>query len=433
VDGATYTYDNAGNRVSKTNLLNGITEQYTYDPLYQLTQVIQGGTTTERYTYDAVGNRLSSLNLPTYSYNSSNELTATSAAAFTYDANGNTLTKADSAGTTQYSWDFENRLIQAVVPAVGTTTFRYDSFGRRIQKSGPNGTVTYIYDGANVVEEVDSAGNFLGRYIQGAGIDGPLSELRSGANAFYEVDGLGSVTSLSSATGTILESYVYDSFGNVGAQRGSFGNPYRYTARDYDPETGLQYSRARYYDLSVGRFISEDPLGPVIGNLNIYKYVQNNPLTFVDPSGLQHSPGGPWHPDPWISYGCNVHDSCATLSWKIDIFKKIIASHVAWDLANNTNRHQSDIAQHLNGLAWCIELHQLKCVANKCPKTRKVPESAPNPDFHPYAIPVIDPIADWIVERLHEIRDFNPNNIQWEPNGQNVPPWWRLPPPVWDY
>src|SRR5258707_3445071 len=69
LDGATYTYENAGNRITKGNSLNSVTEQYTYDPLYQLTQVTQGATTTENYSYDAVGNRLSSLGMSTYSYN----------------------------------------------------------------------------------------------------------------------------------------------------------------------------------------------------------------------------------------------------------------------------------------------------------------------------------------------------------------------------
>ena len=91
-------------------------------------------------------------------------------------ANGNTLSKSDSSGTTQYSFDFENRMTQAVVPGVGTTTFRYDPFGRRIQKSGPLGTTNFLYDNANLLEEVDNAGNVLSRYTFG-GLDQPLSQL----------------------------------------------------------------------------------------------------------------------------------------------------------------------------------------------------------------------------------------------------------------
>ena len=115
LDGASYGYDYAGNRTSKTNYLNGITSNYGYDAIYELLQVTQGGSTTESYSYDAVGNRLSSSGVPTYSYNSSNELTSNSTGSYTYDANGNTL--SDPSGK-HYSWDFENRLTQAVNPGV---------------------------------------------------------------------------------------------------------------------------------------------------------------------------------------------------------------------------------------------------------------------------------------------------------------------------
>jgi YD repeat-containing protein len=123
---------------------------------------------------------------------------------FSYDANGNTLT--DSSGK-QYTWDFENRLTQAVVPGAngGTTTFKYDPFGRRIQKSGPLGTTNYLYDGMNadskIIEEVDNVTNVLGRYTSGNLIDEPLSILQSGATSYFEQDGLGSVTSLSNGAG----------------------------------------------------------------------------------------------------------------------------------------------------------------------------------------------------------------------------------------
>ena len=193
LDGASYTYDNAGNRTSKTNYLNGITENYTYDALYQLTQVTQGGGTTESYSYDAVGNRLSSVGVPQYNYNSSNELTSNSSGSYTYDANGNTLT--DSSGK-QYTWDFENHLTQVVNPGVGTTTFRYDPFGRRIQKSGPLGTTNFLYDGPNLIEEVDGGGNVLASYTFSRKIDQPLSVLRSGVTSYYEQDGIGSVSAL---------------------------------------------------------------------------------------------------------------------------------------------------------------------------------------------------------------------------------------------
>ena len=89
IDGAAYTYDSAGNRTAKTNELLAVTSNYTYDPLYELTQVTQATTTPENYSYDPVGNRLSSLGVSSYTNNSSNELTSTSAASYVYDANGN--------------------------------------------------------------------------------------------------------------------------------------------------------------------------------------------------------------------------------------------------------------------------------------------------------------------------------------------------------
>jgi YD repeat-containing protein len=70
------------------------------------------------------------------------------------DANGNTL--CDPSGKS-YSWDFENRLVSAVVPGTGTVAFKYDPFGRRIQKSSPLGTTNYLYDGSNLLAEIDNA------------------------------------------------------------------------------------------------------------------------------------------------------------------------------------------------------------------------------------------------------------------------------------
>ncbi len=295
-DGASYAYDNAGNRTSKTNYLNGIAEGYTYDLLYQLTQVTQGGGTTESYSYDDVGNRLSSSGVPSYNYNASNQLTSSSIGSYTYDNNGNTLTDAQGRS---FTWDFENRLIQAVVPGAngGTPAFRYDPFGRRIQKAGPLGTTNYLYDGANILEEVDNSGSVLARYTDGKIIDEPLSELRSGATSYYEQDGLGSITSLSGSSGTIATTYTYDAFGNLSVSTGSVANYYRYTGREFDTETGLYYYRARYYDPSVGRFLCEDPIAFVAG-INFYPYVHNDPVSYIDPSGLQHYRPIPPKPKP---------------------------------------------------------------------------------------------------------------------------------------
>ena len=142
LDGATYTLDNAGNRLTRTQLPTGTASTFGYDNTYELLFVTQGGSTTESYTYDPVGNRLTDLGSSSWSYNTSNELTARPSATYTFDQDGNTLTLVNSSGTTTYSWDFENRLTSVTLPGSGgTVTFKYDPMGRRIYKSSSSGRV----------------------------------------------------------------------------------------------------------------------------------------------------------------------------------------------------------------------------------------------------------------------------------------------------
>ena len=299
--------DAAGNRTAKSDLLAGVTSNYAYDAIYQLAQVTQGASTTESYSYDAVGNRLSSLGASPYAYNVSNQLTAKPGATYTYDANGNTVGKTDASGATAYAWDYENRLASVTLPSTGgTVTFKYDPFGRRIYKSSSSGTSVFTYDGDNLVEETNAAGGVVARYSQGLNIDEPLAMLRGASTSYYHADGLGSVTSLTNAAGALAQTYTYDSFGKLTASAGSLMNSFQYTARESDPETGLYYYRARYYDPNAGRFLSEDPLNINGDDLNFYRYVGNSSVSFYDPAGLQrvNSPrtGPPsstaWFPNP---------------------------------------------------------------------------------------------------------------------------------------
>ena len=203
------------------------------------------------------------------------------------DYNGNTLTKVVGSNTTSYTWDFENRLTSVVLPGSGgTISLAYDPFGRRIKKVTPTTTSIFAYDGDNLVEETNSSGTAVARYSQGLNIDEPLAMLRSSATSFYNADGLGSVTSLGNAAGALAQTYTFDSFGNQTASSGSLTNPFQYTARESDPETGLYYYRARYYDPLASRFPSEDPLGFGGRGVNFYAYVDNRPLDSRDPYGL---------------------------------------------------------------------------------------------------------------------------------------------------
>ena len=163
-------------------------------------------------------------------------------------------------------------------------SFKYDPFGRRIYKSSPSSASIYAYDGDNIAEETNSTGTAVARYAQGLNIDEPLAMLRSGATSYYQADGLGSLTSLSTTSGAIANTYTYDSFGNLTASTGSVTNSFRYTGREWDSETNLYYYRARYYDPAAGTFLSEDAIG-FNGGLNFYSYVNNSPTMLVDPLG----------------------------------------------------------------------------------------------------------------------------------------------------
>ncbi len=285
LDGATYTVDNAGNRLTRTPQPGGTVSTFGYDNIYELLSVTQGGTTKEGYTYDPVGNRLTSLGSAAWAYNASNELNSRPSFTYTYDLNGNTQTSVGPSGTTTYSWDFENRLTGVTLPGSGgTVTFKYDPFGRRIYKSSSSATSIYAYDGDNLAEEANATGAAVARYMQSANVDEPLAMLRSNTS-YYEGDGLGSLTSLSNASGSLANNYTYDSFGNLVTSAGSLTNSFRYTGREFDSETALYYYRARYYDETSGRFLSEDPIG-FGGGVHFYAYVGNNPVGLVDPFGL---------------------------------------------------------------------------------------------------------------------------------------------------
>ncbi len=129
-----------------------------------------------------------------------------------------------------------------------------------------------------------STGSPVARYLHGLNIDEPLAMLRSSVTSYYEADGLGSITSLSNSSGSIANTYLYDSFGNSTASTGSLTNPFQFTAREHD-ESGLYFYRARYYDPSSGRFLSEDPIR-FDGGGNFYLYTGNSPLSWYDPFGL---------------------------------------------------------------------------------------------------------------------------------------------------
>jgi len=259
------------------------------------------------YAYDPVGNRLTKTEgalVTPYTYDASNRLLLAGPVTYTYDPNGNLLSETDPAsGTKLYTHDFENRLSTATIPHpkkdktklkakdTATLTFQYDGFGRRFsRKLTTKNTTTetrFYHDGFDVLFETDGSGTLTRLYVHGGRID----EILSSGSSTYLSDGLGSTRSLTDTTGQTTASYVYDVFGSLRSETGTGENNYLFTGRDLDRDLGIYYYRNRWYDPSVGRFVTKDPIG-VRGGINRYIYADNNPVNYTDPYGYLKLPAG---------------------------------------------------------------------------------------------------------------------------------------------
>jgi len=308
LSGNLYSYDDANNISSWTT--QTAQRSYTYDAVDRLTAVSNFEMPAESYTYDAVGNRTASHLSATYGYQPFNRLTGTASATYSYDSNGNLISKTDSLGNWTFGYDEENRLTEVAVPNGPTVNYKYDGLGRRIQRMTTAGAnERYVYDNADVLIDLNANGSVATTYFNGLRIDNHLRQTNATSGvSYFLTDHLNSTARLTNSGGDIVETLEYDSFGNgPGGTRARYG----FTGRERDVDTGMSYYRARFYDPQLGRFSSEDPI-QFKGGINFYGYTLNNPVNYTDSSGLEleayrwqiHPPPPPTFPDnyDWIGH-----------------------------------------------------------------------------------------------------------------------------------
>jgi RHS repeat-associated protein len=242
------------------------------------------------YGLDPVGNRLSSnstlngINSGIFAYNADDELSTES-----YDAEGNTT----NTGGKSLVFDSENHLISV---NGGAIRYVYDGDGIRVAKIVNGVTTQYLVDDLNptgypqVVEELVGGSvqrtyaYGLQRISQNQIIDNQW------VTSYYGYDGAGNVRQLTNMSGAVTDTYDYDAFGNVISKSGATPNNYLYRGEQFDPDLGMYYLRARYYNPMTGRFLSRDPedgnpRDPV--SLHKYLYVGGDPVNAIDPHGRE--------------------------------------------------------------------------------------------------------------------------------------------------
>src|SRR5579863_9205385 len=294
VSGYSYSFGPTGIRTA-TAEQNGRTVQWTYDGIYRLTgeQVASapsGKNGSVNYTLDPVGNRLSDtsslsgVSPISSTFNADDEL-----ASETYDQNGNVT----ASGGKTFGYDWQNQLIS--MTASGTSaSLVYDAFGNRVSKTVGGVTTKYLVDEMNptgypqVFDEL-VGGAVTRTYTYGLQRISEEQQISSSwTPSFYGYDGGGTVRQLTNIAGAVTDSYEFDAFGNLVASTGTTPNAYLYRGEQYDPDLGLYYLRARYYNPITGRFMSRDPEDGKRTDpktLHKYLYAGGDPVNAKDPTG----------------------------------------------------------------------------------------------------------------------------------------------------
>ena len=275
-------------RPRRVRLPLDVTIEYGYDAASRPTEIrfTQAGDALGdlSYAYDACGRRtgmggsLARVVIPdpapVMAYDSTHRLVQFGPDRLAYDDNGN-LT---DDGVNTYTWDARGRLTMISGPA-GDTSFRYDALGRRIAMTANGTTHEYLYDFLNVVLDRPAV-----HLLAGLGWDEWLVRADGEQLEVILPDAIGSTLGVAEPGGGIHRHYSYEPFGATTPTGGPSANPFQYTGRENDG-TGTYYYRARYYSPLLRRFISEDPQGDTLAELNRYVYALNDPVNRKDPLG----------------------------------------------------------------------------------------------------------------------------------------------------
>lgn len=281
-----YGVDANGNITAiSNNLDNTKNKSYTYDALNRLTSGT-GPWGTVTWTYDPVGNRLAQTDgagTSTYSYQTgSNRLasvTGASPAIFTYDANGNTT--AENANS--FTYNQNQRLIRVAATQVGD--YLYSANGQRTLKTVNGTTTVYHYDlNGLLITESAADGIVQAEYVYLNGQ--PLAKIDSNGIQYILTDHLGTPVAMTNAGGATVWEIETRSFGDAASIVGTGSLNIRFPGQYFDGETGLHQNGRRDYDPGRGRYIQKDPIGFKGGDVNLYAYVGNDPINWIDPTGL---------------------------------------------------------------------------------------------------------------------------------------------------
>ena len=289
----TFTRDKLGRITQKVETISGTTTtfEYAYDAAGRLQEVKTNGTVTATYNYDTNGNRLS---LVTQSgttngtYDVQDRLTAYGTATYVYTPNGELLTKTIGAQTTNYVYDVLGNLKSVALPGGTTIEYIVDGRNRRIGKK-VNGTLVQglLYQsGSNLVAEIDGVGATVSRFVYGTKANMPDYVIKGGVTYKIVSDHLGSPRLVvNTATGVIAQRMDYDEFGNIIADSNPGFQPFGFAGGLYDQPTGLTRLGARDYDAQTGRWTAKDPILFRGRDPNLFQYAFNDPINLIDTKG----------------------------------------------------------------------------------------------------------------------------------------------------